>query len=52
MISNLLDNPTAENISDTKKVIAEIVDLILTDDATSYTCSILHPMIFIPIRIL
>ena len=35
MISNLLNNPTAENISDTKKGIAEIVDLILKDDATS-----------------
>jgi HD-GYP domain-containing protein (c-di-GMP phosphodiesterase class II) len=35
MIRNLLDNPTAGNISDTKKVIADVVDLILTDDATS-----------------
>jgi HD-GYP domain-containing protein (c-di-GMP phosphodiesterase class II) len=35
MIRNLLDNPTAENIRDTKKGIAEIVDLILTDDSTS-----------------
>jgi len=35
MISNLLENPTAENIQDVKKGIAEIVDLILTDDETS-----------------
>jgi HD-GYP domain-containing protein (c-di-GMP phosphodiesterase class II) len=36
LISNLLDNPTAENIQDAKKGIAEVVDLILTDDDTSY----------------
>jgi HD-GYP domain-containing protein (c-di-GMP phosphodiesterase class II) len=36
LISNLLDNPTAENIKDAKKGIAEVVDLILTDDDTSY----------------
>jgi len=35
MISNLLENPTAENIRDVKKGIAEVVDLILTDDDTS-----------------
>jgi HD-GYP domain-containing protein (c-di-GMP phosphodiesterase class II) len=35
MISNLLENPTAENIEDVKKGIAEVVDLILTDDETS-----------------
>jgi HD-GYP domain-containing protein (c-di-GMP phosphodiesterase class II) len=35
MISNLLENPTAENIRDVKKGIAEVVDLILTDDETS-----------------
>jgi HD-GYP domain-containing protein (c-di-GMP phosphodiesterase class II) len=35
MISNLLENPTAENIQDVKKGIAEVVDLILTDDDTS-----------------
>ncbi len=35
MISNLLENPTAENIQDVKKGIAEVVDLILTDDETS-----------------
>jgi len=35
LISNLLENPTAENIRDAKKSIAEIVDLILTDDKTS-----------------
>ena len=35
MISNLLENPTAENIRDVKKSIAEVVDLILTDDDTS-----------------
>ncbi len=36
MISNLLDNPSAENIRDTKEAIAEVVDLILRDDDTSY----------------
>ncbi|HBH86194.1 MAG TPA: hypothetical protein DDY17_01140 [Syntrophaceae bacterium] len=36
MISNLLDNPSAENIRDVKKGVAEVVDLILTDDDTSY----------------
>jgi HD-GYP domain-containing protein (c-di-GMP phosphodiesterase class II) len=36
MISNLLENPSAENIRDVKKGIAEVVDLILTDDDTSY----------------
>ncbi len=35
LISNLLENPTAENIRDAKKGIAEVVDLILTDDKTS-----------------
>jgi HD-GYP domain len=35
MINNLLENPTAENIQDVKKGIAEVVDLILTDDETS-----------------
>jgi HD-GYP domain-containing protein (c-di-GMP phosphodiesterase class II) len=35
LINNLLENPTAENIRDAKKGIAEIVDLILTDDKTS-----------------
>ncbi|MGZ3635049.1 MAG: HD-GYP domain-containing protein [Syntrophales bacterium] len=35
MISNLLENPTAANIRDVKKGIAEVVDLILTDDETS-----------------
>ena len=35
LISDLLDNPTAENIRDAKKGIAEVVDLILTDDKTS-----------------
>jgi HD-GYP domain-containing protein (c-di-GMP phosphodiesterase class II) len=36
MIRNLLDNPSAENIRDVKKGVAEVVDLILTDDDTSY----------------
>lgn len=36
MISNLLDNPSAENIRDVKKGVAEVVDLILADDDTSY----------------
>jgi HD-GYP domain-containing protein (c-di-GMP phosphodiesterase class II) len=36
MISNLLENPSAENIRDVKKGVAEVVDLILTDDDTSY----------------
>jgi HD-GYP domain-containing protein (c-di-GMP phosphodiesterase class II) len=36
LISNLLDNPTTENIKDTKKVISEVVDLVLNDDDTSY----------------
>jgi HD-GYP domain-containing protein (c-di-GMP phosphodiesterase class II) len=36
MIINLLENPTAENIKEAKKGIAEVVDLILTDDETSY----------------
>ena len=35
MIHNLLENPTAENIQDVKKGIAEVVDLILTDNETS-----------------
>jgi HD-GYP domain-containing protein (c-di-GMP phosphodiesterase class II) len=35
LINNLLENPTAENIRDAKKGIAEVVDLILTDDKTS-----------------
>ncbi|HVO67784.1 MAG TPA: HD-GYP domain-containing protein [Syntrophales bacterium] len=35
LINNLLENPTAENIQDAKKGIAEVVDLILTDDKTS-----------------
>lgn len=36
MIRNLLDNPSAENIRDVKKGVSEVVDLILTDDDTSY----------------
>jgi len=36
MISNLLENPSAENIREVKKGVAEVVDLILTDDDTSY----------------
>ncbi|HYA13094.1 MAG TPA: HD-GYP domain-containing protein [Syntrophales bacterium] len=35
LINNLLEHPTAENIRDAKKGIAEVVDLILTDDKTS-----------------
>lgn len=35
MISNLLENPTAENIRDFKKGIAAVVDLITTDDDTT-----------------
>jgi len=35
LVSNLLENPTAENIRDAKKGIAEVVDLILADDKTS-----------------
>jgi HD-GYP domain-containing protein (c-di-GMP phosphodiesterase class II) len=36
MIRNLLYNPSAENIRYVKKGVAEVVDLILTDDDTSY----------------
>jgi len=35
MMSRLLEHPTAENIAETKKGIAEIVNLILTDEATN-----------------
>ena len=35
LINNLLENPTSENIRDAKKGIAEVVDLILSDDKTS-----------------
>lgn len=35
MIKNLLDNPTAENISATKRAVADVVDLILDDEETS-----------------
>ena len=35
MIKNLLDNPTVENIIDTKQAIANVVDLILDDMETS-----------------
>jgi HD-GYP domain-containing protein (c-di-GMP phosphodiesterase class II) len=33
MMKNLLENPTAQNITETKKGISEVVSLILTDDA-------------------
>ncbi|MBN1545635.1 MAG: HD-GYP domain-containing protein [Syntrophaceae bacterium] len=36
MIKNLMDNPTAENISATKRAIADLVDLILDDIETSH----------------
>lgn len=36
MIKNLLDNPTAENISATKRAVADVVDLILDDKETSH----------------
>jgi hypothetical protein len=36
MIKNLLDNPTAENISATKRAIVDVVDLILDDMETSH----------------
>lgn len=36
MISKLMDAPNEENIIEAKKGIAEIVDLILSDDETSY----------------
>jgi HD-GYP domain-containing protein (c-di-GMP phosphodiesterase class II) len=35
MISKLWENPTGENIAQFKKGIVDVVDLILTDDATS-----------------
>jgi HD-GYP domain-containing protein (c-di-GMP phosphodiesterase class II) len=35
MIRDLLENPSAQNIGDVKKSIAEVVDLILSDDETS-----------------
>jgi HD-GYP domain-containing protein (c-di-GMP phosphodiesterase class II) len=35
MIKNLLENPTAENISATKRAVADVVDLILADLETS-----------------
>ena len=34
MMKNLLENPTTQNIKEAKKGIAEVVNLILTDDAT------------------
>jgi len=41
IISSLLENPAAENIRDVKKGIAEVVDLILTDnDTTLYLLNI------------
>ena len=36
MIKNLMDNPTAENISATKQAVADVVDLILDDVETSH----------------
>jgi HD-GYP domain-containing protein (c-di-GMP phosphodiesterase class II) len=36
MIKNLLDNPTAENISATKRAVVDVVDLILDDMETSH----------------
>jgi HD-GYP domain-containing protein (c-di-GMP phosphodiesterase class II) len=36
MIKNLMDNPTAENISATKRAVADVVDLILDDMETSH----------------
>ena len=35
MMNRLMDNPSVENIIDAKKGIADIVDLILADDATN-----------------
>jgi HD-GYP domain-containing protein (c-di-GMP phosphodiesterase class II) len=36
MMSNLLENPTAETITEAKKGVSEVVDLILTDDETTF----------------
>lgn len=36
MMKNLMERPTAENIQDVKKGTAELVDLILRDDATTF----------------
>jgi HD-GYP domain-containing protein (c-di-GMP phosphodiesterase class II) len=36
VMSSLLENPSAKNIEETKKGIAEMVDLILADDATTH----------------
>ncbi len=35
MMTRLMDNPSAENIQEAKKGVAEIVDLILTNDSTN-----------------
>lgn len=36
MMSNLLENPTAETIKEAKQGVSEVVDLILTDDETTF----------------
>lgn len=36
MMNKLLDNPTVQNIREGKKVISEVVDLILSDDETTH----------------
>ncbi len=36
LIAKLLENPSAENIRETKKGIAEVVDLVLSEDKTAY----------------
>ncbi|MBP7764166.1 MAG: HD-GYP domain-containing protein [Deltaproteobacteria bacterium] len=35
MMSRLMEDPSAENIAETKKGVADVVDLILTNDSTS-----------------
>ena len=36
MMSNLLENPTTETIKEAKQGVSEVVDLILTDDETTF----------------
>ncbi len=36
MMKNLLDSPTAENITASKQAISSITDLILSDDSTAH----------------
>jgi len=60
LIANLLENPSAENIKEAKRGIAEVVDLVLSEDETAYYllsitshdyCTYTHCVSVLPVRL-